>query len=246
MTNINDWIWNEIQQIGKDYESIDEVAVYDESHSKFRDIKKEGQEILTLLEAKEGATLLDIGCGTGVFVREAFKAGLSVTAVDVSERMLQYAEEKAILEQCNIKFLKGGFLSLDLELQSFDFVTTSFSFHHLPDFYKFVALKRINSLLNDDGILFIQDIVIAEEDYEANINTLINRQEDLGGDFLREDAIQHFQEEFSTFDWILDQMIQRSGFEILNKTIDGGLLARYRCQKSADKSVQSSANASAD
>lgn len=234
MTNINDWIWNEIQQIGKDYESIDEVAVYDESHSKFRDLKNESREILSLLGVNEGATLLDIGCGTGVFVREAFKAGLSVTAADVSDRMLQYAEEKAILEQCNIKFVKGGFLSLESECQSFDYVTTSFSFHHLPDFYKFIALKRMNSLLKDDGILFIQDVVISEENYEENINTLINHQESLGGEFLRDDAIQHFQEEFSTFDWILDQMIQRAGFKILDKTIDSGLLARYRCQKSAN------------
>lgn len=235
MATIKDWIWNEIQQIGKDYESVEEVASYDESHSKFRDAIKESQDILAHLNITKGQTLLDIGCGTGVFAREASKAGLKVTAADVSETMLQYAKEKTSSENAEISYIKGGFLTIPLMEQAFDYVTTSFSFHHLPDFYKFIALQRIINFVKDNGKLFIQDVVIAEEDFERNINNLIDHQESLGGKFLREDAVQHFREEFSTFDWILEQMIERAGFEIIDKSMESGLLARYTCLKATNK-----------
>ena len=234
MATIKDWIWNEVQQIGKDYNSIEEVAVYDESHSKFRDVVSESRAILSHLNVCVGETLLDVGCGTGVFAREATKAGLCVTAADVSDKMLEYAQEKSAQENLEIKYIKGGFLTIPIMEQAFDYVTTSFSFHHLPDLYKFIALKRVNQLIQNDGKLFIQDVVIAEENFEANINQLIEHQASLGGEFLRDDAIQHFREEFSTFDWILERMLARSGFEIIHKSLEGGLLARYVCLKAAN------------
>lgn len=231
MANIKDWIWNEIQQIGKDYESIDEVLVYDKSHSQFRDIEAESREILAKLGVIKGERLLDVGCGTGVLAKTAARFGLSVVAADVSDTMLCYAQKKMGESQLDISFVKGGFLTLEFPKKSFDYIVTSFSFHHLPDFYKFVALKRLHSFLKTNGKLFIQDVVIAQEDYEENINRFIREQESVGGDFLKQDAIQHFREEFSTFDWILEQMFEKAGFTILNKSIKAGLLARYLCAK---------------
>ena len=232
MTDIRDWIWNEVKQIGKDYDSVEEVSVYDASHSKFRDTVSESQEILLHLGAKKGEVLLDMGCGTGVFAREASKIGLNVLAADVSDTMLEFANHKTNPEDSNIEYIKAGFLSDHYEDNFFDYVVTSFSFHHLPDFYKFIALQRIKNCLKDDGKLFIQDVVIEDGDFEDNINSLIDRQESLGGDFLREDAIQHFQEEFSTFDWVLEGMLKRAGFYVASKSMMGGLLARYTCLKS--------------
>ncbi|NEO84569.1 MAG: class I SAM-dependent methyltransferase [Spirulina sp. SIO3F2] len=231
MTTIKDWIWNEIQQIGKDYDSIEEVSVYDESHAKFRDVVSESQDILSQLHVDAGKTLLDIGCGTGAFAREAVKLGLHVTAVDVSEKMLDYATAKSSQDNVKPQYIKGGFLTIPIRGQTFDYITTSFSFHHLPDFYKFIALKRLNTLLSDNGKLFIQDVVIAEENFEENINQLIEHQTALGGEFLRDDAIGHFREEFSTLDWILEQMLDRAGFKVINQSSEGGLIAKYICLK---------------
>lgn len=229
MTSIQDWIWNERQQIGKDYESVEEVALYNESHSKFRDLKLESREILSLIGAKPGMKLLDIGCGTGIFAIEAAKKGLEVIAIDVSKTMLEYAKLTAKKAEVSIAFEEGGFLTHTSPPSSYDLITSSFSFHHLPDFFKFIALDRLRGLMKTDGKLFIQDVIVEHNNYEDNINQLIDRQESLGGDFLREDAIQHFQEEYSTFDWVLEGLLRKAGFQVVDSSIQGGLLGRYLC-----------------
>ena len=56
------------------------------------------QEVMVLLELLEvpaGGRVLDVGCGAGRHAVAFAKAGVSVTAVDVSERLLQVAAEAA-------------------------------------------------------------------------------------------------------------------------------------------------------
>ena len=43
---------------------------------------------------REKGTLLDLGCGTGEFSVRFLRDGFSVTGVDLSEKMLDIAEEK--------------------------------------------------------------------------------------------------------------------------------------------------------
>ena len=47
----------------------------------------------------------------------------------------------------------------------------------------------------------------------------------------KEDAELHFKEEFSTYDWIIESMLEHTGFEILDKRMDIGLIAAYSCRK---------------
>lgn len=232
MTDITDWQYNEFTQVGKDYASPDEVAVYDSSHARFRDAVAESEEILDLLGVSAAQSLLDIGCGTGVFAQQAARRGLIVTALDISDAMLTHAQNR-VKESglANIRFVKGGFLNLPENIGDLDYVTTSFSFHHLPDFWKLVALRNLYSILSPTGKLFIQDVVIDEHDCIANINAFIDSQAGLGGDFLRLDAIEHFRDEYSTLTWVLEQMLERAGFQIESKVSFHGLISRYVCSK---------------
>jgi len=232
MVSLNDWCHNEFRQIGKDYSSANEVAVYDESHAKFRDVNKESNEILDRLSVIPGESLIDFGCGTGEFVIQASLRGVNVFAVDISQAMLSYAKSKAVESGVkSINFINSGFLNYTHSSGSVDYITTSFSFHHLPDFWKGIALRRLHKMLNDNGILYIQDVVISEENCIENINSFIKSQEDLGGDFLKVDAVEHFRDEFSTYDWILEGMLDRSGFSIKSKESFLGLIGRYFCTK---------------
>ncbi len=231
-TNIKDWQYNEFHQIGKDYASPAEVAAYDASHAKFRDVAAENEKILDAIAVKPGQSLVDIGCGTGTFSIAAAKRGLTVFAVDVSDAMLAFAKTKAAEANVeNIHFLKGGFLNLPPEIVAPDFIVTSFSFHHLPDFWKLIALKKMHAILSPAGKLFMQDVVIEEEHCIENINAFVDAQAAQGGDFLRNDAIEHFQDEYSTYSWVLEEMFSRAGFSIESKEFSGGLIAQYICGK---------------
>jgi SAM-dependent methyltransferase len=56
---------------------------------------QEAAFLLELLEVPAGGRVLDVGCGAGRHAVAFAKAGLSVTGVDVSERLLQVAAEAA-------------------------------------------------------------------------------------------------------------------------------------------------------
>lgn len=230
--DLNEWRYNEFIQVGKDYNSREEVAVYEETHSRFRDLIQESNELLDSLAVKAGESLIDFGCGTGVFAIQAASRGIEVYAVDISKNMLAYAEKKA--EEADIpsiNFVHSGFLNYDHPPASVDYITTSYSFHHLPDFWKAIALKRLNNLLKDTGVLYIQDVILSEDDCINNINSFIESQQELGGDFLKIDAIEHFRDEFSTYDWVLEGMLERTGFQIESKDPLSGLICRYKCKK---------------
>ena len=232
MITLMDWLHDESKHIGKDYASSREVAMYDESHAKFRDVHKESNQLLDRLSVKPGQSFIEFGCGTGVLAIEAARRGLKVIAVDISSAMLAYAQTKANeLGVDSIVFKESGFLTYQHASEPVDYVATSFAFHHLPDFWKGIALKNMYSILNDNGMLFIQDVVIEEENSIDTINAFIESQEQLGGEFLRVDAIEHFRDEFSSYDWILEGMLERAGFSVNTKETIGSLIARYFCTK---------------
>lgn len=230
----DEWRYNEFAQVGKDYNLSNEVAEYEKTHSKFRDLIQESNELLDVLSVNAGQSMIDFGCGTGVLAIQAALRGVNVFAVDISQNMLDYAEKKALEKNIqSINFIHSGFLNYSHSSVSVDYIVTSFSFHHLPDFWKVIALKRMNNLLKNSGILFIQDVIVSAENCVNNINSFIDSQENLGGDFLKMDAVEHFRDEFSTYDWILEGMLERTGFKIESKESFLGLVCRYKCEKQA-------------
>ncbi len=232
MNNQITWQYNEFNQVGKDYSLPDEVAQYDARHADFRDVEQESIAVLDTLGVGKEDVLIDFGAGTGTFALQAALRCAAVHAVDVSRAMLDYAKNKA--EQAgisNIKFHHGGFLTYEHDGPAADFIVTTFVFHHLPDFWKGIALHRMNRMLKPGGRLFIHDAILEERNAIENIAALIERLASAGGNFLQEDAEAHFREEFSTYDWIMDGLLSRAGFVIESKNIQDGVLGTYYCRK---------------
>jgi putative AdoMet-dependent methyltransferase len=226
------WQYDEFKTVGRDYGSQSEVDVYDSSHADFRDIKAESNHVLDTLGIKRGDAIIDFGSGTGTFVVEAARRGARVSAVDISQAMLARAKAKADQERVSgIEFHHAGFLTYEYPEGSADAIVTTFAFHHLPDFWKGIALKRIHRMLRLGGQFYMHDVIIEEPCALENIILFINKQEEAGGNFLREDAEGHFRDEFSTYDWAMDELLSRAGFSIIRKHIEGGVLGTYLCKK---------------
>ncbi len=134
----------------------------------------------------------------------------------------------------NIEFRHAGFLTYEHKDSPVDAVVTTFAFHHLPDFWKGIALKRMNSMLKPRGQLYIHDVILEEADALDNIAALIEKQAAAGGDFLRKDAEEHFRDEYSTYDWVMDGFLSRSGFTIKSKLMDSGVIGTYICVKNEE------------
>jgi len=226
------WQYDEFKQVGTDYGSKAEVEIYDASHAEFRDMEGESIKVLASLEIKGSDALIDFGSGTGTFAIQAARRCAKVYAVDVSQAMIECAAAKANKAgTTNIEFHHAGFLTYEHNDSPVDAVVTTFAFHHLPDFWKGIALKRINGMLKPGGQLYIHDVIMKETNALENIAALIDKLATAGGKLLREDTERHFKDEYSTYDWVVDGLLSRAGFTIKSKRIDDGVLGTYICTK---------------
>lgn len=113
--------------------------------------------------------------------------------------------------------MQAGFLTYEHRRQPADFVYCRWALHHLPDFWNSVALRRMRSFVRDGGLLRLSDVVYsfepsdAEERIEAWCATL---PADGDSDWVRGDVEEHVRDEHSTYAWLLEPMIERSGFRI--------------------------------
>jgi SAM-dependent methyltransferase len=63
--------------------------------------------LLEELSVKQGAAILDVGCGTGRHAVELAKRGYVVTGIDVSAKMLAKAAEKVTAAGVNVNLIRG-------------------------------------------------------------------------------------------------------------------------------------------
>jgi putative AdoMet-dependent methyltransferase len=82
-------------------------------------------------------------------------------------------------------------------------------------------------MLKPSGQLYIHDVILEHGNALENIQAFIRKQSIAGGDFLKNDAEAHFQQEHSTYDGILMCLLARTGYRILSKTIHDGVIAKY-------------------
>ena len=228
-----DWEYDEYKQIGTDYMDDEEVKVYDENMRDLRNYQEEAEKIISLTDINKSKSIVDIGAGTGELALELAGFCEFIYALDISETMLEYARKKAERREItSIEFIKSGFLSLDLPESSIDVVTTQLALHHLPDFWKSIALKNIYDILKPGGKLFLYDVVFdfKLENYSQNINEFI---ELTGGESEKrtEDSKLHIKEEYSTYSWILEEICIRAGFLLDEKQIERSLFGTYVFKK---------------
>ena len=96
-----------------------------------------------MLGVQRGWRVADIGCGNGVLACEAALMGAEVDAIDISPAMLALAKIQARDRKVAIRTQSAGLLSFAYQPNSYDLVVSEFTLHHLPDFWKAVALSRI-------------------------------------------------------------------------------------------------------
>lgn len=112
-----------------------------------------------------------------------------------------------------------------------DIIVTSLALHHLPDFWKLTALSRMNTMLKDQGRLYLMDVVFSEENYVENITKFIASIEQSAGPERAAEIVMHIKKEYSTFTWIMEGLLARAGFHIDRAVGQDGVFARYFCTK---------------
>ncbi len=228
------WHYDEMKQVGTDYADIREVEAYDERMQKLRDIGEEIEKILTALNIGHDQTLLEIGCGTGEFTIAVAGRCRKVIAADVSIPMLEFARRKATRQDVkNIEFHNAGFLTYEHSGEPVDAVLSQLALHHLPDFWKMIALVRVYSLLKDGGRFYLRDTVYSFEidGYKDFFDEWVEGIRNAAGDETAIDVETAVREEYSTLGWIMEGLLERAGFHIDKKEYSEGFMADYVCTK---------------
>src|SRR6266849_3548749 len=147
-----DWFYNQRGRIGLDRAVMALCDPHDDSDLRAR-------AALAMLGVKKGWRIADIGCGNGVFACEAALLGAEVDAIDISPAMLALADLQARNRRVPIRTRPTGLLSFAYEPNSYDLIVSEFTLHHLPDFWKAVALSRIFGALKPGANFYLRDIV---------------------------------------------------------------------------------------
>ena len=167
----------------------------------------------------EESVIVDMGAGTGVFARAIAPHCRKVVAVDLSDVMLAILEQENERSKItNVEVVHAGLLSYEHRGQPADFVYSRNTLHHLPDFWKALALQRVAGMLAPGGVLLLHDLVYSFEPGEAREafeSWLGNAAPSPDVGYTRHDLETHIREEYSTFSWLLEPMLERAGFEIL-------------------------------
>ena len=224
------WQLDEIGSAGRENLDPDHVARYDDKED-----AGAAAEVALLRQVglDASSTVVDLGAGTGQLALAVAPVCRRVVAVDVSPVMLARLEAKReAAGASNVEIVQAGFLSYEHEGAPADVIYSRWALHHLPDFWKAMALRRMRDILRPDGILRLSDIVYSFEPAEAEerIEAWCAALPAVAGDdeWTRADIEEHVRDEHSTFTWLLEPMIERAGFRIERAERSGdGVLAYY-------------------
>jgi putative AdoMet-dependent methyltransferase len=228
------WAYDEATAPGVDYSQDDAVAAYERASIEIGNPAEEARQLLSDLGVQRDCTVIDIGCGSGVFVVEAAHRAGRVIGVDLSAPMLARARRR--VEEAglaNVELALAGFLSYRHEGALADVVTTRAALHHLPDFWRQIALLKMNRMLKAGGKLCIADVVysFAAVDYQAAYDGYIQRMKGLVRPEFLKNVELDLTREFMTSDWILEEMLLRAGFAVERQLKPDPFFALYVCGK---------------
>lgn len=124
---------------------------YDKTEERFESIHKKSRENARK-HLHKSHTVLDYGCGTGTTACELASGVKQISAIDISSKMIQLAQEKVTAAKIkNINLRQGDIFDEDYEAGSLDVVLAFNMLHTVPD--PEAVMQRIRELLKPEGLI---------------------------------------------------------------------------------------------
>lgn len=182
---------------------------------------KEGYLKLAKLIPNSCKKLLDLGCGTGLELREIFKKfpDLKVTGIDLTQSMLD--KLKLNFPDKNIKLICGSYFDVPFGEKIFDCAISFQTMHHFTHESKINLYKKIHKALTSNGMYIECDYVAkdqAEEDYFFSKLTKICKEQNIN-----DNEFVHFDTPCTAENQI--RMFKTAGFKTSKKVWQKGQTA---------------------
>jgi ubiquinone/menaquinone biosynthesis C-methylase UbiE len=229
---VENWRLDELAHAGQEHLDARYVAGYEQKagYDPAPDIA-----ILRRHGLDSDSTIVDLAAGTGRFTIEVAAHCREVIAVDVSRPMTALLRQRiAELGISNVTVVEAGFLSYEHSHEPVGFVFSRNALHQVPDFWKGIALSRIADIMAPEGILRLHDLVFDFEPAQADQRIeawLEGAVDDPARGWTAAELAEHVRIEYSTYSWLFEPMLERTGFEILERAYVRGAYGAYTCRR---------------
>ncbi|MBI4640284.1 MAG: methyltransferase domain-containing protein [Candidatus Tectomicrobia bacterium] len=134
-------------------------------------------KIVEFIGVNPSDIVLDVATGPGKIVLEFAKKASNVIGIDITERMLQEAEEaKRRAGIKNVSFEKGDVRALPYAGESFDIVYSGTAFHHFD--HPLQVLQEMARVCKRGRKVVINDLISSEEKEKSALHNTIEQIRD--------------------------------------------------------------------
>lgn len=118
--------------------------------------------VCALADPRPDDRVLDLGAGTGLIALALASRVRSVTAVDISQRMLDRLDQRAAADGIdNVVPVQADLRTLPFDDSSFSLVVSNYTFHHVDDAAKELGLAEVRRVLEPGGRLVVCDMMFS-------------------------------------------------------------------------------------
>ena len=144
----------------------------------------------SLLPGREGAVVLDLGCGTGLELEAYFAVNpsASVTGIDLTQAMLDTLKEK--FPGKDLKLICGSYFDEPFGKSAFDAAVSVESLHHFTKEEKIPLYTKLCASLKDGGYFILTDYFSKSEDEEKFFRQRLDEIKKEEG--IRDDEFYHY------------------------------------------------------
>lgn len=151
-----DSIWEE-EHVAEEMLNAHLDPFFDGATRRFADVEQSVKWINLLFPSQKYPSLVDLGCGPGVYAEKFHASGYDVTALDISERFIAYGKQSAKDKEMNIRYLKEDYLLWRTEEMFHVAVMIYCDFGVLNKKERMRLLHKIYDFLHPDGS-FVFDV----------------------------------------------------------------------------------------
>jgi cyclopropane fatty-acyl-phospholipid synthase-like methyltransferase len=183
-------------------------------------------EIAKYIPVKENIRLVDLGCGTGLELREIYRKNpsMKVTGIDLSREMLHKLKDNYPDKQIEVHNM--SYLDYDYGLGQYDAAVSCETLHHLSHDEKLQLYTKLYHGLASDGRYVECDYMVQdqkEEDYYYAENERIRKELGI------QEGIYHYDTPCTIENQI--KLLQAAGFTSVEKKMHVGNTVMLVCDK---------------